>query len=885
MNQIPLSALVFLLVATGSVAHAGLFSTPIANASFETPVTSGFEPGITAWASESSPGTFTQNEASAENMPITTAGVNWGGLTGDGAIYQQIGSFTANENLSVSWLAGDRSNKIWAGLAVQLWAGGVGIGEAGNADTLDGSTLASHGAVLIGSYPVPLVENAGIQTLAFSHDFSTGPETVDYRNGDPLWIRIAGEGSGGGPQGFIDDISVAISVNPPIPAAPLAQSIGIDPAGDMILYLENLAPDTTSIVQHSDDMATGSWSDRFSLAGMTRTGLLVPSGKPKSFYRVRTTGYPKVVAPNILLILAEDCNQHWYDLYDATHGTATPNISSLAASGLVFDNAFCHVAVCSAARSTLISGCDPNRIGVAWHRRTTPVRLSNGLLPFPAYLKKAGYYTSNSTVTDYNLVVENAWDNAASSEFGWRDRPGAETPFFHVRTIYTSHESSIRLANSIANPITNPATLNLYPIHPDTPNFRDTYATYFDMIKSVDSDVGRLVNALQADGLLDDTFIIFAGDNGGAVAGSKGYIVNTGLHVPLVVRVPANWSHLAPVSPDGRVAGFVGFEDIGPSIMRLAGLGLPKEMDGKPFLGEGITLAQVNESQTVFSSSDRFDEMYNLIRSIQTGNLKYIRHFQPYQPYALYNVYRYGMVAQAEWKMMHDNNQLNATQIRFFEARRGEELYDLASDPFETHNLAGDPAYATSLASLRSGLHQRITRMPDVGIIPEPVFLRENGHLDPVNYGRANQQRIERYVAIADLMLDTYVAVRTQLQTHLASADPLDRYWALTACAAFGSEASDMQSTVAALISTETDPLVLARAAVFLGESGMAEAVVEGALKAGVLGCADKTDSLLVLNDATHLQDTLGYRFNTITSSNIVGASTWLTNRITHLGW
>jgi arylsulfatase A-like enzyme len=544
------------------------------------------------------------------------------------------------------------------------------------------------------------------------------------------------------------------------------------------------------------------------------------------------------------------------------------------------------VAVCSPARSTLISGCNPTRIGTQWHRPAQKVKLSNGLLPFPAYLRKAGYYTTSSTKSDENIIFPSGvWDNSSAPEFGWRDRPSSTTPFYHVRTSMTSHESSIQTLANIANPVTDTNSIKLYPIHPDTTVFRNTYAKYHDKIKAVDGEVGGIVSALQADGLLDDTFIFFMGDNGGVVAGSKGYIVNTGLHVPLVVYVPKNWKHLAPISPDGRVNGFVSFADIGPTVMKLAGLGVPKEMDGKPFLGSGVTLEAINANDEVLSAADRFDEMYNRCRSLQKGNFKYIRHYEPFYPYALYNQYRYVMEAQKEWKLMYDNGQLNAAQSLFFKPREGEELYDLANDPFETNNLAGNSTYATTLAGLRTGLHQRVTGMPDLGILPEAVFIQEGGPADPGSYAQTNQGRITRYVGIADLMLDSYANVATALQSHLASSDPLDRYWALTVCAAFGSNASAMQPAVTTLIASETNALVLARAAVFLGEVGAATSSVESTLKDAVLNCADTYDSLLVLNDAVHLQDTLGYTFTTISSSNVVGSSSWITSRIAHLGW
>jgi arylsulfatase A-like enzyme len=877
-----------LLLPVGAV-YGGLFATPIDNASFETPDLATYGSYTTGWAVEVNG--IIQDETSA-SMPVTPYGDQWGGMNGLGAIYQQVGTWNANSNYSVTLLAGDRSNKTWAGLVVELWAGGTALGEGVDAYTLTGSTLASRGATLISSQSIADPSAGGgtqsgtgnwIQEQSFS--FNTGNS---FTLGVPLWLRIAATGGSTTPQGFVDNVSIQPDFpQPPAPSStnPPTQKLSLDAVGDLFLHLTNLTSGAMSVVQESSDLSGNNWSNRFALSNMTATALLVPSHKPQSYYRVKAEANPPVVQPNVVLILAEDSSKHWYQPFDATYGTATPNIQSLANSGLIFDNAFCNVAVCSAARSTIISGCIPSRIGTSWHRRTTPVQLSNGLLPFPAYLRKAGYYTTSSTKSDENISYSGVWDDAAAAEFGWRNRPSTNMPFYHVRTVYTSHESSIQTLAQISSPTTSTNSVHLYPVHPDTAIFRNTYATYMDKIHSVDSDVGRIVSALQADGLLDNTFIFFIGDNGGVVAGSKGYIVNTGLHVPLVVRIPTNWLHLVPAGAGTRVSGFVSFQDIGATVMNLLGLGVPKEMDGKPFLGPDVTLAEINARDETFGATDRFDEMYNCIRSVQKGDFKYIRHYEPFYPYGLFNNYRYIMEAQKEWKQMYDNAQLNAVQRQFFERRQGEELYNLSTDPFETNNLAGNPAHAATLGQLRTNLHERVTGMPDVGMVKESVFIREGGPADPDNFGKNNQARIQRYVGIADLMLDSYAKAAAALQTHLASTDPLDRYWAMTVCAAFGTNASAMQSTVTNLIATETNALVLSRAAVFLGELGLGTTTVEGALSKAVDRCVDKTDSLLVLNDAVHLQDTLGYSFTTITSGDVVGSSTWLTNRISHLGW
>ena len=84
----------------------------------------------------------------------------------------------------------------------------------------------------------------------------------------------------------------------------------------------------------------------------------------------------------------------------------------------------------------------------------------------------------------------------------------------------------------------NPEDVNLLPFHPDTRTFRYSYATFYDKIKQVDQELGTLIEMLEEDGELDNTFIFYFGDNGGCLPGSKGYTGETGLKVPLVVYIP-----------------------------------------------------------------------------------------------------------------------------------------------------------------------------------------------------------------------------------------------------------------------------------------------------------------------------------------------------------
>ena len=130
----------------------------------------------------------------------------------------------------------------------------------------------------------------------------------------------------------------------------------------------------------------------------------------------------------------------------------------------------------------------------------------------------------------------------------------------------------------------------------------------------------------------------------------KGYAYESGLHVPLVVRIPENFKNLSDHERGTRTDGFVSFIDFGPTVLNLAGLSVPEEMDGSAFFGKGTTAKELASRDEAFGYADRFDEKYDLVRTLRKGKWKYVRNYQGFYPDGLQNNYRYRMLAFAEWR-------------------------------------------------------------------------------------------------------------------------------------------------------------------------------------------------------------------------------------------
>lgn len=564
--------------------------------------------------------------------------------------------------------------------------------------------------------------------------------------------------------------------------------------------------------------------------------------------------------PNIVWIVTEDNAPHWLRLYNPDGGAPMPNIESLAEEGLVFEHAFSNAPVCSVARSTIISGCYAPRVGAQYHRRMELVPLPGDLKMFPHYLREAGYYTSNNSKEDYNFIkTKTAWDES-SKKASYRNRKQGR-PFFHVQNFTTTHESRLHFSKEqmeTEQTTTDPDDIEVFPYHPDTPTFRYTYARQLEQHRKVDTEIGRFLDQLKEDGLFDETIIFYYGDHGGVLPRSKGYVYESGLQVPMVVRFPKKWQHLAPTSPGSRVQGFVSFVDLAPTVLHLAGIGVPEEMDGRPFLGEGISLDELNTHDTAFGYADRFDEKYDLVRTWRKGNFKYIRNYQPFNFDGLNNDYRYKMLAYQEWRQLDRDGELNDIQRQFFEPRAPEALYDLESDRHEVHNLAADPQYADQLAELRAALQEQVTSMPDLSFYPESYFL-EHGADNPVAFGQMHREDIARLVAIADLSLLTFSGAQADITSALESDSPWQRYWGCIVCSSFGDQAKSFVETARQLATSDPEPLVRVRAAEFLGliHADDPREMIREALSLA----RTPTEANLMLNSAVLLEDAAGYDF------------------------
>lgn len=564
--------------------------------------------------------------------------------------------------------------------------------------------------------------------------------------------------------------------------------------------------------------------------------------------------------PNVVWVVTEDNSKHWLRLYEEG-GAAMPNIERLAERGLVFENAFSNAPVCSVARSTLISGTYAPRVGAQYHRRSAYAPMPDGVRMFPRYLRDVGYYTTNNSKQDYNFVDRGMW-NESSGKATYRNRAPGQ-PFFHVQNFGNTHEGQLHFsAEDMASEANRTASdsVEVFPYHPDSPTFRYTYARYHDLHAKADELIGEFLDQLKADGVADDTIVFYYGDHGGVLPRGKGYAYESGLNVPLVVYAPPKWRHLLPAEAGSRTEAFVSFIDFGPTVLNLAGALVPQGMDGKPFMGKGVSPRDLAERDETFGYADRFDEKYDLVRTFRKGRYKYMRNYQPFNFDGLFNEYRYRMLAYKDWKAQYDADALNAAQRQFFEARSAEALYDIENDPHEINDLSKDPKYADVLEDLRQRLTDQVKSMPDLSFVPETDMVAD-ALSNPVAYGQAHKERIAGLVDTANLSVRRFADAKKGIAQALASKDPHQRYWALIVCSSFGEEASSFVKTAKRIASKDAHNLVRVRAAEFLGLIGAEEP--QETIYAALKNSKALVEANLILNTATLLRDgPRGYEFD-----------------------
>jgi N-sulfoglucosamine sulfohydrolase len=422
---------------------------------------------------------------------------------------------------------------------------------------------------------------------------------------------------------------------------------------------------------------------------------------------------------NVLLIVADDLG---YDLGCCGGKLRTPVLDRLAREGSLFTDAYAAVSSCSSSRATLYTGLYSHTNGMyGLSHDVHNFSLLDNVKTLPWMLKQSGYATAivgKLHVKPVALLDYDAWllpeqagnrDVAAMGHAAgrWIREQGAK-PFFLTIGYSDPHRAGdpSQFGNTRDWPEVKreryaPADVSVPSHLPDLPDVRVDLAQYGEAVSRLDSGVGVLLQELEASGHADDTLVIFLSDNGRPFPGAKDNLYREGIRLPLIVRSPQQHQR------DLHNRAMVSWIDITPTILDWAGAAVPANYHFLPLPGRSLLPILENDSPAgwdrVFATHS-FHEInqYYPIRSLRTRRYSYFHNLEPTLEVPIAS----DVALSPSWKAIDSTPgaRLGKRTLDAFRHRPAEELYDLAADPDEVVNLAGDSAHASALADLRRQL-------------------------------------------------------------------------------------------------------------------------------------------------------------------------------------
>jgi arylsulfatase A-like enzyme len=518
--------------------------------------------------------------------------------------------------------------------------------------------------------------------------------------------------------------------------------------------------------------------------------------------------------PNILWLVSED-NTTLLGCYGDPLAR-TPTLDKLAREGVLFERCFAQP-VCAPSRFTLITGTFAVSSGPANHMRAMG-KIPSWLRGFPAFLREAGYHTTNQAKTDYNspIQLDKVW-NECGNKASYQNRPDPGQAFFSVFNHEATHESCLFPAKktSLDFTPTDPSKVRIPPYQPDTPEIRADWARYYDQLALMDRQIAGKLEALEKSGASENTIVFYFADNGGVLPRSKRFLQESGTHVPLIAYFPPKWRHLAPAGPGSRIKTPISFVDFAPTMLSLAGIRIPQHMQGRPFAGPHI---QPNEY--VFCTRDRMDERYDMMRSVVDSRWLYIRNFRPDLPYVQPLSYMFKARGYQSWAQRASEGKLTAATSQFWGKKPTEELYEMAADPDNVKNLASDPAHRETLERLREALKKHTLEIRDNGFLPEGSALE--GYVASRADGA---YPLEKVFEVARLASDRRNENLTELIAALSDPSEPVRWWAAQGCTMLGGKAQPAAAELSKRLTDDSGAVQIAAAEALAGIDRLNEAL------------------------------------------------------------
>ncbi len=423
---------------------------------------------------------------------------------------------------------------------------------------------------------------------------------------------------------------------------------------------------------------------------------------------------------NILMLVADD--QRWDSLGAAGNNAIhTPRLDQLASRGIYFTHGYVTTSICMTSRASILTGQYMSRHGI--DRFGKPLAPDQFAYTYPAALRAAGYYSGfvgkygvGDIPTDgfdcarvysgrhwlddngarVHVTEQNARDAIEFIETRPIDRPFVlsvsffaphaedaapeqylpqpwSAQFYESQTIPESPRMQAAYLEALPEFLRDPRNEGRVRFHRrfDAPErYQQSMRNYYRLVTEVDDAVGRMISILEQQGILDQTLILYIGDNGYFHAdrglADKWYPYEESIRVPLIIWDP----RLPPERRGQRIDAIALNVDLAPTILQAANLPRDPQMQGRDLSMLYLSPDTVRQSETW---RDEFFYEHPTItdRTRIPASQAVVRRDGKY-------------VWWPEWDV--------------------EQFFDLRADPSELRDLAQDPAYREQLAVFRQKL-------------------------------------------------------------------------------------------------------------------------------------------------------------------------------------
>jgi arylsulfatase len=400
--------------------------------------------------------------------------------------------------------------------------------------------------------------------------------------------------------------------------------------------------------------------------------------------------------PNFVFFITDDISPRDLGIY-GNKKIKTPNLDKLASKAVVFDNAYLTASSCSPSRCSIITGRYPHNTGAP----ELHMQLPESQLSLAKIFKNFGYYTlisgKNHIAKPEQLGFDIYSDSRPSGAENWikhlKERP-KEKPFFFW---FASHDAHHGFSFNELAPIYKTDEIEVPPMLYDGEGTRKELAAYYHEVSRTDYYVGKIMDELEKQGILENTYFIYCSDNGRPFPRCKTYLYDSGIKTPLLV--------MGPKIDSSRCKSIVSSIDFAPTFLDLARIDKPNSFQGISFKK---LLKGENDGVREVAFAERNWHVYQCHeRMVRFDDYLYIWNAWPEK----YNVSGesscYAFPAAKEYWEAAAKGLLTKSQLLMTRKNQPKELlFNVVKDPYQSNNIVDSVEYKPILRKMRKLLSQ-----------------------------------------------------------------------------------------------------------------------------------------------------------------------------------